>query len=106
MGEFYCRRYLRQFAACSASEDAVQIYCKMVFSKLASIHCIWRCYNVGGPVGGDESMENRVRQDVRFAVGDVKLLISKIKRAFPSRQFSRNIGDSLIICRHYAMVTQ
>jgi hypothetical protein len=103
MGECFCRRYLRQFAACSASEDAVQIYCKMIFSKLATIHCIWRCYNVDGP-GEDETMKKRVRQDVRFAVGDVKLLISKIKRAFPSRHFARNIGDNLAICRHYAMV--
>eukprot|EP01037_Dinobryon_pediforme_P020278 gene20278-20858_t len=97
MADFSYRRYLRQFGLCSASEDILQIFCKMIFVKLDILCCSWRW----------RSSSSTIRENLLSSVKEVRQLLAKIHSIFPDKEsYSVKIQESLSVCRHYSLALE
>ena len=119
MADFSYRRYLRQFGLCSASEDILQIFCKMIFVKLDILCCSWRWRSSSStsssssqrllsPESADNNfMRERIRENLLSSVKEVRQLLAKIHSIFPDKEsYSVKIQESLSVCRHYSLALE
>lgn len=119
MADYSYRRYLRQFGLCSASEDVLQIFCKMIFVKLDILCCSWRWRSSSSSSSSSsqrflsqESSDNnfmreRIRENLLSSVKEVRQLLAKIHSIFPDKEsYSVRIQESLSVCRHYSLALE